>query len=166
MIARMFPRREVALISFAVWEEGIVTERNNPKSIRGIEDLARPEVSIVNRETGAGSRQLLDSHLRRLGIKSRKVRGYDSQAPGHLPAAWQVHSGAADCCISTRAAARLFGLGFIPLVSERYDLAIRRRHLDLPGIQVLLDTLGRSGFRRELESLGGYDTRAAGQRLV
>jgi putative molybdopterin biosynthesis protein len=53
----------------------------------------------------------------------------------------------------------------LPLVSERYDLAIRREHLDVPGIQTLLDTLGRVSFRRELESLGGYDTRAAGQRM-
>ena len=61
---------------------------------------------------------------------------------------------------------RVFGLGFIPLVSERYDLAIRRQHLDMPSIQALLDTLNRSNYRRELESLGGYDTRAAGQRLL
>jgi putative molybdopterin biosynthesis protein len=83
-----------------------------------------------------------------------------------LPAAWQVQAGAVDCCIATRAAARIFGLGFIPLVSERYDLAIRRQHLDLPGIQTLLDTLSRSGFRCELESLGGYDAKGAGQRML
>jgi molybdate-binding protein len=77
-----------------------------------------------------------------------------------------VHTGEADCCIATRAAARLFGLGFVPLVSERYDLVIRRQHLDLPGIRALLDVLGRAQFRRELDSLGGYDTRTAGDRLL
>jgi len=70
------------------------------------------------------------------------------------------------CCIATRGAARVFGLGFIPLASERYDLAIRRRHLELPAIQMLLDTLNRTSFRRELETLGGYDTTAAGQRWL
>jgi putative molybdopterin biosynthesis protein len=165
-IGRMFPKSSVAVISFAVWEEGIVTARGNPKNITGIEDLAQPATSIVNRETGAGSRNLLDSNLKRLNIDPRKIRGYGHIAPGHLPAAWQVLTGAADCCIATRAAARAFGLGFIPLVSERYDLAIRRQHLDLPGIQTLLDTLSRSNFRRELESLGGYDTKAAGQRML
>jgi putative molybdopterin biosynthesis protein len=60
----------------------------------------------------------------------------------------------------------VLGLDFIPLVSERYDLAIRRQHLDLPGIQTLLDTLSRSSFRRELESLGGYDTKGAGERQL
>jgi molybdate-binding protein len=87
-------------------------------------------------------------------------------APGHLPAAWQVQSGAVDCCLSTRAAARVFGLNFIPVVSERYDLVIRKQHLDLPRMQNLLDTLSRSDFRRELEGLGGYDTRVTGQRVL
>ena len=87
-------------------------------------------------------------------------------AGGHLPAAWQVRSGDADGCIATRAAARAFGLDFIPLVSERYDLAIRRQHLDHPPVQALLDTLNRASFRRELEGLGGYDTSSAGCRLL
>jgi molybdate-binding protein len=51
-------------------------------------------------------------------------------------------------------------------VTERYDLVIRRRHLGLPRMQSLFDTLSRSGFRRELEGLGGYDTKVAGARLL
>lgn len=165
-IQRLFPKDSVAVISFAIWEEGILTARGNPKGIRGVEDFARPAVSIVNREKGAGARRLLDTALKRLKINPRNVQGYNNTAPGHLPAAWQVQTGAADCCVSTRAAARAFGLGFIPLVSERYDLATRREHLDLPGVQALLDALAKSSFRRELESLGGYDTRSAGQRML
>jgi putative molybdopterin biosynthesis protein len=165
-IGRLFPKNAVAVISFAVWEEGIVTAAGNPKGIKTVEDLARRDVTIVNREKGAGSRALLDSALKRLTLDPKNIRGYHRIAPGHLPAAWQVQSGQADCCIATRAAARVFGLGFIPLVSERYDLAIRRQHLDMPGIQAVLDTLSRSNYRRELESLGGYDTRAAGERLL
>jgi putative molybdopterin biosynthesis protein len=165
-IGRMFPKNAVAVISFAVWEEGILTARGNPKGIRGIEDFARRDVSIVNREKGAGSRRLLDSHLQRLKIDAKKVTGYENDASGHLAAAWQVRTGAVDACIATRAAARVFGLGFIPLVSERYDLVMRRQHLDLPSMRIFLDTLSRSSFRRELESVGGYDTKAAGQRLL
>jgi molybdate-binding protein len=165
-IAGIFPRHAVAVIAFAVWEEGIVTARGNPKAIRGVEDLARPDVTMVNREAGAGSRKLLDAHLARLKIPVSSVRGYRVEALGHLPAAWRVQTGEADCAIATRAAARLFGLGFLPLVSERYDLAIRRQHLDLPGIRALLDVLSRSQFRRELDSLGGYDTTTSGQRML
>jgi molybdate-binding protein/DNA-binding XRE family transcriptional regulator len=165
-IGRIFPKNSVAVISFAVWEEGILIARGNPKRIRGIEDFARKDVGIVNREEGAGSRRLLDSQLNRLNMDSGSIAGYAKTASGHLAAAWQVLSGTADCCIATRAAARVFGLDFIPLVSERYDLAIRRQHMELPAIQVFLDTLNRSTFRRELESVGGYDTKTAGQRLL
>ena len=165
-IAHTFQKNSVAVISFADWEEGILTQRGNPKNIRGIEDLTAKNVSIVNREQGAGSRALLDSRLEKLGIDARRVKGYRNLAQGHLPAAWQVQSGAADCCVATRAAARVFGLHFIPLVSERYDLVIRKEHLDLPRVQNLLDILGRSAFRRELESLGGYDTRITGKRQL
>lgn len=165
-IGRIFGRNRVAVIAFAVWEEGILTASGNPKGIRGIEDLASNDIRMVNREEGSGSRRLLDAHLKRLGIAAKAVAGYRNLASGHLAAAWQVRTGAADCCIATRAAARLLGLGFLPLASERYDLVIRGHHLDLPPVQALLDTLNRSCFRRELESAGGYDTRAAGQRML
>jgi putative molybdopterin biosynthesis protein len=165
-IRKMFPRNSVAVFAFAIWEEGILTARGNPKGIRGVEDFAREDVSIVNREKGSGSRALLDSQLQRACVDSRHVSGYERLAPGHLPAAWQVQTGTVDCCVATSAVARVFGLHFFPLVSERYDLVIRRQNVDSPRIQNLLDTLSRSNFRRELEGLGGYDTRVAGLRVL
>jgi putative molybdopterin biosynthesis protein len=165
-IGRMFPKNSVAVISFALWEEGILTRAGNPNGIREIADVARKGVRFVNRETGSGSRILFDSRIRAAAIPSTKIRDYGSVVLGHLAAAWQVHSGAADCCIATSAAARAFGLGFVPLVTERYDLAVRRKDLSLPGVQLLLETLNRSAFRRELESVGGYDTNVAGRRVL
>jgi putative molybdopterin biosynthesis protein len=165
-INSLFTRKKVAVVSLAIWEEGLVLAPGNPKSIRSVAEFVRRDVAIVNREPGAGSRQLLDTHLGRLGLAGQKVRGYDRLAGGHLQAAWQVRTGDADCCIATRASARVFGLDFIPLLSERYDLVIRREHLDHPPVQALLDTLNRASFRRELEGLGGYDTSAAGRRLL
>jgi len=164
-IRRRFPRKSVAVISLAVWEAGLVVAHGNPKTIRSIADCARRDVEIVNREPGAGSRSLLDAHLDRLGIPTRQVRGYERLAGGHLPAAMHVRAGDADGCIATRAAARIYGLDFIPLETERYDLVIRRAHLDHPPIQALLATLNRAAFRRELEALGGYDTAATGTRV-
>ncbi len=165
-IRRIFPGRSVAVISFAVWEEGIVTARGNPKRIRSVAGFTQPGVTMVNREPGSGARRLLDSELKRAKIPVSRITGYGNCATGHLAAAWQVHTGAADCCVATQTAARAFGLGFVPLATERYDLALRRRYLELPAVQALFDVLSRSGFRRELESLGGYDTRAAGTRMA
>jgi putative molybdopterin biosynthesis protein len=165
-VRKQFAKGSVAVISYAIWEEGIVLARGNPKNIRGIQDLSRKDVTIINREQGAGSRLMLDSYLQKNGIPVRNVKGYREIASGHLPAAWQVKMGQADCCLATKTAACVFGLDFIPLESERYDLVIRKQNLDHPGVQILLETLGRTAFRRELEGLGGYDTRNAGDRVI
>jgi putative molybdopterin biosynthesis protein len=165
-VRKLFPSGAASVIRFAVWEEGIVVAKGNPKSIHEIGDLARKDVTLVNREPGSGSRHLLDSSLKRLGIAASKVAGYSQIAYGHLPVAWQVRAGQVDACVATRAAAQVFGLDFVPLVSERYDLVIRKPHLSLPAVQHLLDTLNRSAFRREMEGLGGYDISGAGEQVV
>ncbi|MDQ2898898.1 MAG: hypothetical protein M3Y07_03750, partial [Acidobacteriota bacterium] len=164
-IGKMFPNKSVAVISLAWWEEGIVTAPNNPKAIQTVEDFARTDVSIVNCEKGAGARLLLDGQLASLKMKALAVRGYQLNARGHLEAAGQVAKGAADCCIAPRVAAQSLGLGFIPLVRERYDLAIAKRDLSTPAIETLFDIVNRAGFRRELANLG-YDTGASGQRML
>ena len=156
-----------AVFGFAVWEQGLVMTRGNPKRIRGVEQLARRGVRLANREKGSGSRQLLDARLKQAGIAARTVTGYsDAPAAGHLAAAWRVYAGLADCCVATASAARAFGLDFIPLSSERYDLVVPRAHLEFGPVQRLLDTLAQSALRRELETLCGYDTRSTGQRLA
>lgn len=165
-VRKRFTGNSVAVIGFAVWDEGLVVARANPKRIRSAADLAREDVTIVNREIGAGCRILLDLHLQQLGIVGSAVNGYNQVAFGHLHAAWSVLSGRADCCIATRAAARVFGLDFVPLLRERYDLVIRKPDLNRPMVQTLLDTLARSAFRRELEGLDGYDTTPAGSRMA
>jgi putative molybdopterin biosynthesis protein len=158
-----FPGSGVAVIAFAGWEEGFVVARGNPLRIRAAADLARPGIGMVNREQGSGSRQLLDRLLRIAGVRARSVRGYGTNSPGHLDAAWHVYSGLADCCIATRSAARAFGLDFIPLRVERYDLVIRREHLALRPVDRLLDALTRAPLRRESDALCGYDTCETGK---
>jgi molybdate-binding protein/DNA-binding XRE family transcriptional regulator len=165
-IHKMFGEDEVAVFSFALWEEGIAVAPGNPKEIRGIDDLVRPDVRISNREVGAGSRVLLDSLLAQAGITGNLVSGYDKIALGHLPSARQVQMGRADCCMNTSAAARVFGLDLVPLVSKRYDLVLYKKYLRLPQVQAVLETLARASFRHELESLGGYEMKLAGDRLL
>lgn len=161
------PVKDAAVFAFAVWEEGLVTARGNPKQIRGIEDLARRGVRLANREAGSGSRQLLDRSLHAACIEPARVNGYeDDTARGHLAAAWRVYTSLADCCVATRSAARAFGLNFLPLTSERYDLVIRSEHLQLGAVERLLDTLTQAAFRRELEGRCAYDTRETGRRVA
>jgi putative molybdopterin biosynthesis protein len=152
------------VVTFAIWEQGLVTRAGSP--IRSVDDLTKKGTRLMNREKGAGSREVLDQHLRAAGIPAERVLGYDRIATGHMPAAQAVGEGEADCCIATRSAARAFGLHFIPLATERYDLVIRRQFAKLPAIEALLDALNRSALRRKLEILAGYDTAHTGEVLV
>jgi putative molybdopterin biosynthesis protein len=165
-VEREFAAGEVSVITFARWEEGIAVAKGNPHQVRSADDLARKGIAFINRETGAGSRALLDKLLKSRGIAPNQVSGYDRIARGHLDAAGAVAGGTADCCIATRSAAMAFDLDFIPLREERYDFVIRKESLALPAVQVFLDTLQHAALRRKLELLAGYDTRETGARLV
>ncbi|MFN8006734.1 MAG: substrate-binding domain-containing protein [Terriglobia bacterium] len=166
ILRKIFPRGGYRVITFASWEEGLVVARGNPMKIRAAKDWDREGLKWVNREPGAGSRFLFDSILKKQGIPSQAIRGYDRIAYGHLPAAWRVYSGEADICIAVRAAAQVFGLGFVPLQSERYDLVIPEAIFDLQPLQMLLDVMNRSALKRELEALGGYDTSQTGRFII
>ncbi len=157
-----FPDEDFAVVTFAQWEEGFITAPGNPKKICKAEHLTRKTVRFINRETGSGSRALLERLLFNSGTPASKVAGYDRLALGHLAAAYSVHSNEADCCLATRSAAQVFGLHFVPLQSERYDFVMRRQTLETPAAQVFLDVLQKASLRRKLEVLAGYDTSQTG----
>jgi putative molybdopterin biosynthesis protein len=161
-IRKQFPTEDFSVVTFARWEEGFVVANGNPRHVRKIEDLARKNVRFVNREPGSGSRGLLDKMLEKAGMDARNIQGYDRIAFGHLAAAYAVLSADADVCLATRSAAQTFGLDFVPLHSERYDLVMRRKTADQPAIKAFLDVLQRATLRRKLEVLAGYDTSQTG----
>ena len=151
-----------SLVTFAAWQQGLVVPAGNPKGIGGVQDLVEPDVSIVNRQSGSGSRSLLDRLLSQQGIPSDAVAGYGREVGGHLAVARVVASGLADAGVAVQAAASAYGLGFLPLEEERYDLVIPDHFLDEPGVQALLGLLRRPGLRRRVEALGGYDVSEMG----
>ncbi len=132
--------------------------------MRNFEDLSRKNAKFVNPEPGSGSRGLLDQLMEKAGMVGQMVQGYDRIAYGHLAAAYCVVSHEADVCLATRSAA--FGLDFIPLHSERYDLVMRKRTADLPAVKAFLDVLQRATLRLKLEVLAGYDISETGMLLT
>jgi putative molybdopterin biosynthesis protein len=166
LINKLFPGGGIRIVTFAVWEQGLVLSRGNPKNIRNIPDLADKRAILMNREKGSGSRDLLDKGLRKAGITAKTLAGYDNRANGHLSAAYAVATGNADCCVATRSAARRFGLDFIPLAVERFDLTFSKESLELPAAKALLDLLNRATLKRKLETIAGYDTAHTGDVLV
>ena len=165
-LRKQFPEEDFTVVTFARWEEGFVVAAGNPKRVRKIEDLVRKNVRFVNREPGSGSRGLLDQLMRKARMDAVNVQGYDRIAHGHLAAAYCVVSREADVCLATRSAAQTFGLDFVPLHSERYDLVMRKRTADLPAVKAFLDVLQRATLRRKLEVLAGYDTSQTGTMVA
>lgn len=164
-VGRLFNEGEVTVLNYAHWEEGIVTAAGNPLGIGSAADLAGREVRLINREPGAGSRQLLDRSLQSCGIKPRQVSGYKSIAYGHFEAAAAVRDGRADACIATRYTASAFGLNFVPIETERYDLIVRTSCLNLPMVRALTDSITQRSLRSKLSHFVGYDTTKTGDRL-
>jgi putative molybdopterin biosynthesis protein len=98
-----------------------------------------------------------------LGIKPEAIRGYDHEEFTHMAVAVDVLSGAGDYGMGIFAAARALGLDFIPLEREQYDLIIPSSMLDIPYIQLVLDTIKSSDFRKRVMDLGGYDPSKSGK---
>jgi len=161
-----FPGEDFRVVTFAQWEEGLVVAAGNPKKIQKVEHLTKKNVRFTNRELGSGSRALLDEMLGVAGVGAGGVQGYDRISHGHLAAAYTVASEEADCCLATRSAARTFGLDFVPLRFERYDLVMRKETMELPAAQAFIEVLQRGTLRKRLEVLAGYDTSRTGTVLV
>lgn len=152
------------IVTFAAWEEGLIVRRGNPKEIRKVEDLARKDVTLINREEGAGARHLLDQRLEREGMNQGDVRGYTLMAGSHFQVARRVAEGLADVGMGVRSASNMFGLDFIPLQQSRYDLVVPKAYLTVhPSIGNLLEAIVSRQFRTEIEALGGYDTTETGK---
>ncbi len=166
VITERFGRSGVAIFSYAEWDEGFIIAPGNPKNLNGVADLCRRGVRFTNREAGSGCRRLLDELLNKEGIAPEQVQGYDRVTVGHLLAARMVRKGEVDCCISTRSVARALGLEFVPLSRKPYHLVVRKQQLKTPGVQTLIETLGRATFRRETAACTGYEMKTSGDRLL
>ena len=158
----------VVLLGFVRRIQGLIVARGNPKRIHALEDLVRDDVTFVNRQPGAGTRLLLDYHLRRQGLATAQVRGYDDRVATHMAVASAVAQARADCGLGIQAAATAMGLDFVPLFDERYDLVIPVEHYTAPLLEPLVQTLRRPdhAFAQRVTALGGYDTREMGRVLA
>lgn len=162
-VRETLPGRRIVLLRLVGRVQGLIVPPGNPQGITSLESLARPDVSLVNRQRGAGTRVLLDYHLDRLGIKRRQVQGYERQEYTHLAVAAAVQSGTASCGLGILAAARALGLGFVPLFNEQYDLVIPREEYEGELLVPLLQVIRSPEFAATVEALGGYDTSGIGE---
>lgn len=152
-------------VNFSRRQQGLLVAKGNPKNITQVGDLARKDITIVNRPIGTGTRLLLDYEIARSEISSAQIKGYQIDAQRHLDAGLEVLSGRVDAAPAIRAVAGLLGLDFIPLRWERFDLLILRERFFDREIQSFIGLLHEKPFRDLAKTFEGYDVSLCGKML-
>jgi len=163
-VHHLFPDRNMEIVTLAYRTQGLMLAGRNPKGIKKISDLARPNVRFVNRNPGSGTRLWFDTELKKLKIPAEKINGYDKTVKTHSEAAALVANNHVDVTLGLQAAAYQYGLDFIPLFEERYDLVLPREN-EKP-LLPLLDYIQTSDFRNSLALLTGYNSAHSGERIL
>jgi len=162
-VRRIFPGRRVALLILAHRRLGLIVSPGNPHGLRSLQDLAGPDVAFVNRQQGSGTRVWLDAQLRVLEVEPAGIAGYGDEEITHLGVARAVAEDRADVGLGIQAAALAYGLDFVPLTLERYDLVIPIETWGEPACQALVETVRSPDFQAAVEAVGGYEIRETGQ---
>ena len=152
------------VIGFCSWREGLV--HSPGLQISGLADVVRDRLRLVNREPGSEARLLLDRELARLGADPAALPGYHSRAAGHLHVASAIAAGLADAGVASEPAALAYGLAFIPLAAERFDLVIPAGRAACREVVGLLKVLTSRWLLDQLASLPGYDPARCGERIA
>jgi molybdate-binding protein/DNA-binding transcriptional regulator YhcF (GntR family) len=164
-VKHTLPNTEVAVVHLADRIQGLMVVQGNPKNIKGIEDLRRPDIVFSNRQKGSGTRVWLDYKLRELGIIPNQIKGYDRELDTHLAVAMTIVRGEADVALGIQAAANSCSLHFIPVTKERFDLVIPIDNYRGPLFAPLLEIISSEEFKQVVNNMGGYDTSQTGDTV-
>jgi molybdate-binding protein/transcriptional regulator with XRE-family HTH domain len=151
------------VLGFAAWREGLVLRPEAAGQVGGLSDAARCGLRLVNRERGAEARRVLDREAARVGIATDTLPGYGTRVTGHLQVAAAITAGLADTGVASEPAALAYGLAFLPLAAERFDLVIPARQAGAREVQALRRVLASPWLLSQLDSLPGYDPSHCGE---
>ena len=165
-VQRVLPNRKVMLLNLVQRVQGLIVPAGNIQGLRSIGDLARPDVRFVNRQPGSGTRVWLDIRLRREGVSSEHISGYEEEESTHLGVARAVAEGLATVGVGISAAAAAYGLGFVPLGEERYDLVVPWQIWDTAALMALREIVTSSHFKEAILALSGYDVSQTGSETL
>ena len=166
-IERMMPGVATVIIRLASRMQGFYVAKGNPKNIRDWQDFKRPDITMINREKGSGTRILLDEHLRLMGVSGSNIKGYTRESRSHLAVASTVARGGADIGIGNeKASLQVKEIDFIPIQKEQYDMILRKEDMDHAAVKAIFEILGSGAFKTEIEGLGGYDLTELGKKIA
>ena len=166
-VRSLMPGIPAVLVNVSYRTQGFYVQKGNPKGIKGWEDLGRADITILNRRVGSSARILLDTQLKRLGIPTKTVKGYDKIMKSHLTMAAAIAAGEADLAIGTeRISRQIDNLDFIPLMEERFDFVMKKELLEADAGKKLMKVLNSPAFRNEIAHFSGNDYRDLGKIMA
>ncbi len=145
------------LVEWAWRQRGLVVAEGNPSGLTGIDGLSGKR--LASRQEGAGSQVLLGELLAEAGLDAVTLL---PPSRTENDAALAVVEGEADAAFGLQCLARQFRLDFVPVIRERFDLLVSRRHWFEPPMQKLLGFTRGDAFARKAEALTGYDVTGLG----
>lgn len=154
--------RGIVGITWAWREQGLIVPPGNPRRLATVADLVQPGIRVAGRQSRAGSHVLLTHLLTEAGVRLDQVAFLAEPALSEDEVAAAVAEGRADAGFGIRAEAAARGLGFVPLIRERFDLVMERRHYFGQAVQVLLAFTRTELFAARAARMGGYDLAATG----
>ncbi len=162
-LEKHFPQGGVRQVECVYRQQGLMVAPDNPLCIQSLADLTRAGMRYVNRQKGSGTRILADYTCKQEGIDPAEIYGYDHEEFTHTAVAALVEAGSADAGLGIFSSAKMYGLGFVPLCEEQYDLLIPDYAWETPMVQALLEVLQSHAFRARIQELGGYRTDQPGR---
>lgn len=160
-VREMLPRRAMVGITWAWREQGLIVPAGNPRNLAHVRDLTGG-MRVVRRQARAGSHVLLTHLLTEAGVRLEQVPFLPEPALSEDEVAAAVAEGRADAGFGIRAEAAARGLGFVPLIRERFDLVTERRHFFGEPMQALLAFARGPAFAARATRMGGYDVAEMG----
>lgn len=166
-IKRLLPGTAAFVIHLTYRMQGLYVQKGNPKNIKDWKDFGRDDITMINREYGAGSRVLLDENLKLLKILGNSIKGYATEGQTHLAVASSVSGGEADVAIGIEKIARqVDNIDFIPMKKERYDLVVKKEHINSHEVSTMMNIINSTPFKQEFSNIGGYDTSGIGNIIA
>lgn len=138
--------------------QGMVVLKGNPKKINSIHDLAKKEITFINRNPGSGTRALFDNLLNEEGIESENINGYNQYTKSHSSVANAVKSGLVDVGLAIESVVDM-ELEFIPIREEKYDFLIKNQYISLEPVQAFVQLLQSDEVRNIVSKFKGYSNR-------
>jgi putative molybdopterin biosynthesis protein len=162
-VRRVLPGQRLVLLTVVHRQLGLILPPGNPQMVQGLQDLTHPGVRFINRQSGSGSRVWLDAQLKLRGISADSIFGYADVETTHIGLANAIARGDSNAGVGIYAAASSFGLDFVPLTTEQYDLVLPEHIWPLPATKSLVEVIRSSRFKQAVSTMGGYDLSATGQ---